>query len=45
MTFLKYYENSSDVQVHFWGQKDREAYLQAIQHVIAPYYDLIKFNA
>lgn len=45
MTFLKYYENSSDVQVHFWGQKDREAYLQAIQHVIAPYYDLIKINA
>lgn len=45
MTFLKYYENSSDVQVHFWGQKDREAYLQAIQHVIAPYYNLIKFNA
>lgn len=45
MTFLKYYENLSDVQVHFWGQKDREAYLQAIQHVIAPYYDLIKFNA
>lgn len=45
MTFLKYYDNSSDVQVHFWGQKDREAYLQAIQHVIAPYYDLIKFNA
>lgn len=45
MTFLKYYENSSDVQVHFWGQKDREAYLQTIQHVIAPYYDLIKFNA
>lgn len=45
MTFLKYYENSSDVQVHFWGQKDRETYLQAIQHVIAPYYDLIKFNA
>lgn len=45
MTFLKYYENSSDVQVHFWGQKDREAYLQAIQHVIAPYYDLIKFEA
>jgi hypothetical protein len=45
MTFLKYYDNSSDVQVHFWGQKDREAYLQAIQHVIAPYYDLIKFEA
>ena len=45
MTFLKYYENSSDVQVHFLGQKDREAYLQAIQHVIAPYYDLIKFEA
>lgn len=45
MTFLKYYENSSDVQVHFGGKKDREAYLQAIQHVIAPYYDLIKFNA
>lgn len=45
MTFLKYYDNSSDVQVHFWGQKDREAYLQAIQKVIAPYYNLIKFNA
>ena len=45
MTFLKYYENSSDVQVHFWGQKDREAYLRAIQQVVAPYYNLIKFNA
>lgn len=45
MTFLKYYDNSSDVQVHFWGQKDREAYLQAIQNVIAPYYNLIKFEA
>ena len=44
MTFLKYYDNSSDVQVHFWGQKDREAYLQAIQNVIAPYYNLIKFE-
>lgn len=41
MTFLKYYDNSSDVQVHFWGQKDREVYLQAIQNVIAPYYNLI----
>lgn len=45
MTFLKYYDNSSDVQVHFWGQKDREVYLQAIQNVIAPYYNLIKFEA
>lgn len=45
MTFLKYYDNSSDAQVHFWGQKDREAYLQAIQNVIAPYYNLIKFEA
>ena len=45
MTFLKYYDNSSDVQVNFWGQKDREVYVQAIQNVIAPYYNLIKFEA
>lgn len=36
--FLKYYvTGSSAQQVHFWGPKDREAYLEAMRTVLEPY--------
>ncbi len=41
MVFLKYYTPSSDNQVHFWGKKDREAYLNAMSEVLSPYLSLI----
>ena len=34
MVFLKYYTPSSDNQLHFWGQSDREAYIKAINDVL-----------
>ncbi len=37
MAFLKYYTSSEDNQVHFWGQADRIAYVQAINEVLADY--------
>ena len=37
MVFLKYYSVSSENQLHFWGQSDRAAYLQAMNQVLAPY--------
>ena len=37
MVFLKYYTPSKDNQVHFWGAKDRDAYLKAIFQVLDPY--------
>lgn len=37
MVFLKYYSPSSENQLHFWGQSDRAAYLQAMNQVLAPY--------
>lgn len=41
MVFLKYYTPSNDTQIHFWGQKDREAYIQAMQKMLNPYLSLI----
>lgn len=41
MVFLKYYTASEDNQVHFWGKKDRESYLKAIEEILKPY---IKLN-
>lgn len=41
MVFLKYYTPSNDNQVHFWGKKDRDAYLQAMSTVLNPYLTLI----
>jgi len=41
MVFLKYYTPSNENQVHFWGQKDRDAYIQAMQKVLQPYLVLI----
>lgn len=41
MIFLKYYTPSNDNQVHFWGKKDRDAYLRAMASVLNPYLTLI----
>ena len=41
MVFLKYYTPSNDNQVHFWGKKDRDAYLEAMTKVLTPYLSLI----
>lgn len=37
MVFLKYYTPSEDNQLHFWGQEDRIAYIQAINKVLCNY--------
>ena len=37
MVFLKYYTDSKDNQVHFWGPADRIAYINGINRVLAPY--------
>lgn len=36
MVFLKYYTPSAE-ELHFWGQADREAYIQAINEILEPY--------
>lgn len=37
MVFLKYYTPSETNQLHFWGQPDREAYVDAINSVLDGY--------
>ena len=37
MVFLKYYTNSDQTQVHFWGQSDREAYIANINEKLKDY--------
>ena len=37
MVFLKYYTSSEDNQLHFWGQTDRVAYVNAINKVLEAY--------
>lgn len=37
MVFLKYYTPSEDNQLHFWGQADRVAYIEAINSVLKDY--------
>lgn len=37
MVFLKYYTPSEGNQLHFWGQEDRVAYIQAINKVLCSY--------
>lgn len=37
MVFLKYYTPSEDNQLHFWGQADRIAYVNAINKVLENY--------
>lgn len=41
MVFLKYYTPSNENQIHFWGQKDRDAYIGAMEKMLAPYLKLI----
>ncbi len=35
--FLKYYTHADHQQVHFWGEADKQDYLQAIQTQLNPY--------
>ena len=37
MVFFKYYTPSSDNQLHYWGAKDRMAYLSAINDKLEEY--------
>ena len=37
MVFLKYYTPSDDNQLHFWGESDRKAYMDAINRVLGEY--------
>ena len=37
MAFLKYYTPSEQNQLHFWGQQDRAAYVEAINTVLKDY--------
>lgn len=37
MAFLKYYTESSKNQVHFWGEADRNGYLDAMKMVLGAY--------
>lgn len=37
MAFFKYYTPSGDTQLHYWGAKDRMAYLTAINEKLAEY--------
>lgn len=41
MVFLKYYTPSRENQIHFWGQKDRIAYIKAMENIIQPYLTII----
>jgi uncharacterized protein with ParB-like and HNH nuclease domain len=38
MAFLKYYTPSSNNQLHFWGQPDRVAYIEAINSTLKNYF-------
>lgn len=41
MVFLKYYTPSNENQIYFWGQKDRAAYIKAMERVLSPYMKII----
>lgn len=41
MVFLKYYTPSKDNQVHFWGKKDRDYYMEAMEDILKSYLSLI----
>lgn len=41
MVFLKYYTPSSENQIHFWGQKDRDAYISAMGKTLGKYLNVI----
>ena len=46
MVFFKYYTKSEENQLHFWGQKDMEAYIDAINNILKDFLDgnIIKFE-
>ena len=37
MVFLKSYTPAKDTQIHFWGEKDRKAYIVAMHKILKPY--------
>ena len=37
MVFLKYYTQSDQNQLHFWGEPDRKAYIEAMNIVLKEY--------
>lgn len=37
MVFFKYYTSSENNQLHYWGIKDRQAYINAINDKLSPY--------
>ena len=37
MVFLKYYTQSDQNQLHFWGEPDRKAYIEAMNTVLKEY--------
>lgn len=39
--FLKYYTQSGNTQLHFWGKADRKAYIHSMNDVLQPYFTLI----
>lgn len=38
--FLKYYTPSDRNQLHFWGQADRQAYINNMNDVLKPYFEI-----
>lgn len=44
MVFLKYYTKSQGNQLHFWGQIDRESYIEEINKVLRDFIDEIKIE-
>ncbi len=42
MVFLKYYSSSKGNQIHFWSPKDRSAYRESMNNVLAKYLDINK---
>ena len=39
--FLKYYTPSGENQLHFWGEADRDAYIDAMNEILKPYLSII----
>lgn len=35
--FLKYYSAAEDLQLNYWSERDREAYLEALRELLQPY--------
>ena len=35
--FLKYYTEAAGQQIHFWGDQDRQGYLNALLDALGPY--------